>query len=541
MLDWLKRLTGGVGLKNRAGLSPTDLNLLQAYLGPLDKLASRSLRYVVDGDGEDVLDALRGTPGAGAALQLLALSSRGLPTILPRHSKAAHFLERPKCDDAGLYLRLARLLAAAAERDFKGPSAYPARLLWLSVFLFEATDFHVNVWPQRFRDTWPAALFVRMLALAGEPPDWLLKPLLSATGSSHDAQPLMALTGLGDLLATHRELLAEPLSGGKAADKVLALERMAKLQAFPPQLVESVLDAALSKARTVREAARAVLKHYDCRESLRRRALRPDAVELMAWLYPDEREFLTSLPDPELEQAARRVLPALEERLELPPVPAANPDAPLPGAVLDDLKGISAGLRERPDPKVMFEWLQRGVFRPDLKFSGWTSATHDNKLYQTVLRMVARPEFLPVHLVRYLVASGTIRLDRDQWWLASWLDALADHHRRTHPPGMTLREFAAAFQAVGLDPALLGRAKVIDPFGPRLDWEPPAIWPYFAEHLDVLELALELRPGEKSPYYWDRASSRRRTLEVLRHFPRLPGSLVEALWVIALEGPRPDR
>ena len=81
MFGWIRTIHDHTALHNRAGLPLWCLHLLGEELRCLDKLGgrlgSRTLAYVVDGGGEEVLAELGGKEGGGLLLSLIAVERCG--------------------------------------------------------------------------------------------------------------------------------------------------------------------------------------------------------------------------------------------------------------------------------------------------------------------------------------------------------------------------------------------------------------------------------------------------------------------------------
>jgi hypothetical protein len=112
---------------------------------------------------------------------------------------------------------------------------------------------------------------------------------------------------------------------------------------------------------------------------------------------------------------------------------------------------------------------------------------------------------------------------------------LLEHYRRHHRP-FDLRELAAVFQALNLDPNIIGQTRLLrSPYWPSVfNWEPEAVWPYFAERLEML--AEYLQPSS----VWQNCYARKNVFAVLCCFPQPPPTLTPLLWELAF-GAKGDR
>src|SRR5207249_4530326 len=117
MLDWLKKLSQGKSFENKVGLEGKALSLLAEDLEALKKveedLPTDSLRYILDGVGEDVVNRLAGTQGAAAALGLIGPLSG--PGSLNRSASRPRqkFFECVQCSRPEFFVRLGKIYEAA--------------------------------------------------------------------------------------------------------------------------------------------------------------------------------------------------------------------------------------------------------------------------------------------------------------------------------------------------------------------------------------------------------------------------------------------
>jgi hypothetical protein len=144
------------------------------------------------------------------------------------------------------------------------------------------------------------------------------------------------------------------------------------------------------------------------------------------------------------------------------------------------------------------------------------------------VKFLSRPEIRPIHFVRLLlILNGIVKASfgDDPYVPGRKFELLLNHYHETHPYG--LREVALAFKSVGLDETLIGRQQLKawdhNPFA----WEADAIWPYWAEHLDLLDQALQ--PTTDS---WI-ANLRRNAFSIVASFPEPPRQFVDRLWSFA--------
>jgi hypothetical protein len=209
-----------------------------------------------------------------------------------------------------------------------------------------------------------------------------------------------------------------------------------------------------------------------------------------------------------------------------------------------ELKAAQKGLHQLyhnykpllPEAGALFEALQgTGPVKDILK--GTYIAGH-----QELFRFAALPEINLYHLVRWIAAFRGGRQDR-------WLINNADAYFRAFTPvhgKIDLRELARALKAAQLDPNMIGEAFLIQSrynqlslFQGRGDHH----WPYFAENLRTLGVALGLEMPPRKDQYWQwMADERRRSAyRVLASMPALPPAFIPLLWEMALAGPKKER
>lgn len=591
MLDWLKKLAGGASIQNKAGLGKRQVELLAEDFAPLDELssgiASRLTRYVVDGEGGEVLGELAGLTKAADKFRLRCSQHfYGLDGITPR----SEFFKTVECTSPGLFTRLGRVYDHVTQvhrrlhRIFGDP-----KLDWLEILLLEATQFSMNVWPRRCHacpamtaDMVEAILesnnFPReLLVQAAFQPDLQKLPGL-------DAETLfLSLKGLGQSAACHRQTVLLALDHTDFKQRLHALGMLKKSQAEVSQFQDKVVELAVDSSKQVRELAASLLEAVKttARPLIEGKALqgsneeRPLAVTLLWACYgEDARPFLeTRLKEEKNKKVIRaiegalsigRVEPAeqpVESSLELPPLQPMPAHAPLGAeterawhecfqSVNAAIATLSAGLAGKPNHMVMkqvspdvvrrsFALIQTGGKNEDL-LKEIFHISWKRELSDPIRIFWGRPELGLVHLVRFLILLGALRVDRQHdrgvFSYGYWLEQLVPLFRRAHPEA-GLRELGAAFRAVGLDLRRIG-AGILQNYQEMpapLGLPPERIWPYWAENLDLLEQAFEPSMGGYMDRFYQR-SARRNAFYAISAFPQPPARLVPLLWKLALGG-----
>lgn len=565
MLDWLKRLAG-----KKRDLSREDQALLQGWLSGLDKLtpglARRAFHHVLTGAEESLPEQLAARGGGAEALKLYAWAS--LSGAIAPQIERDRFLSKPRSSDPELYVRLARLLEAAVRRDFPRDPVLGPEHRWIYVLVLELTQMIPNLWPRQLTaSNWPWELVLDILARMGVDPCVIERALYQASSRdyylSSFAEAASQFAGLGPWVAAHPETIGRVLAEGTAEQRAQALRRLQQWRQAPEALEELVLASAVSSSKTVREAAGALLALYppaNVRQRLEQLAGsgKPDArCQAIAWLahrsarecQPFFQRLLDQSPPEKVAQALRQVLaispPAPEEAPGLPALSLPELDRPLAEEARELMKrifelGQAVAQREIPQLPDSLDFMRRGRSLDGKVplFVRLHASETVNRLYQELLGL---PSLEPVHFVRLMLLCSAFGMRGGRWWLYHQIDQPLERYLQTHPR-VSLRELGAAFQLVTGRGDLMARSRVLEPFGARLSLSQEQLWPYFSDHLEVLEMALELKPGAREEVgYYDRARARRSALEVLTSFPGPPPALVESLWSIALSSSRPER
>jgi hypothetical protein len=150
-------------------------------------------------------------------------------------------------------------------------------------------------------------------------------------------------------------------------------------------------------------------------------------------------------------------------------------------------------------------------------------------------------------VIRLSIACGYLVVDRcsaltNWWWHTLDLEA---YRQRSPEPRFGLQELEAALRELpGFPEDGVGwtwlTSNTVDSIW--CDWEPAAIWPYFAERLHILEQLIRL--GGKIPFAaWpgQPADLIRNACRVLRMFPVFPRVLLQPLWMQAFHESRQIR
>lgn len=594
MLGWWKK-----NKVPRSSIPEESHSLLTVDLRRLDSVAKglgdRALRYALEGSDADVVAALAATTGGGRALQLKCV---GAPAFGSGGERESFFRRLPE-QAPSFYLRLALLYEAASRRE-------PRKLLldwvpgsppWLEIFLWEASDLRPNTWKGDNAAFVGFELTEGMLKLGDASPEVALRAIFFADprnwGTRHIVDLMGAMKGLADAAGRHPGVVSAALGQVDAKCRVHALELLRRHGVDPRPHVLQLVGLALVPAKTVRSSAQALLRRV------------PDVVETLARQKavdgnPEERAYAAALL---FSLQAEGVRPFLEERLAAEPSPRVRkvvedllrggpspdvageattpPDLTLPplpiaatpalsGSVREALerlardwerKALATTQRQRatnpkckvPDPPavtkqaldLVFAQMQAQTLAPGALRMAWAPSRDWRwRLDEAdANRFLEHPELDLVHVVRFLAATGLI----DSWDRGFRQGVMVDRHlrhfRRSRHLEFGLREVGAALAASGIDPELIGWTR-LDSWSWQggFDWEAEGVWPYFADRLEILEEALDLRPSrDEKDVPWLRGKRKTNALAVLETFPRMPSTLQPKLWEIALGSAKTDR
>jgi hypothetical protein len=177
--------SAGATAPGKTALCDEDLSRLRNDFAQLDavspELSESVIRYVIDGDGPEILGRLAAMPGCGRALGLAFCVDWHNPG--GNRTDRATFFKNPPAADPPLFLRLAEVYDAAARPDrLASLMCYSLGLPdWIELFLWEATNSSPGTFTT-FEQKCPfkAAVLERMIAAAGEPADLLTRAAVFA-------------------------------------------------------------------------------------------------------------------------------------------------------------------------------------------------------------------------------------------------------------------------------------------------------------------------------------------------------------------------
>ncbi|MEM9554238.1 MAG: DUF4132 domain-containing protein [Acidobacteriota bacterium] len=263
----------------------------------------------------------------------------------------------------------------------------------------------------------------------------------------------------------------------------------------------------------------------------------------------------------------------------LDPIVEPSFDAPLPEATHAALREFCAGwtaaargqyerekesrtwlTEPRPltdsDADRVFELVQRGTLE-QLEASSIQRSWYWGDWRRSIRALLARPEIEPIHAVRFLLVLGLLeREESDSLRLVGWQGGrYLDHYRTVYclragegqdstvlESGLDLRQLAAVLRVIGLDDETIGWDRLYEEWGHRAyRWPARAVWPFFAERLELLEKALGVRPLPTWIPKYRVDGIRRSAFEIVSWLPSVPASLQPALWEAALGSVRAER
>ncbi|HVA48351.1 MAG TPA: DUF4132 domain-containing protein [Pirellulales bacterium] len=588
--------------KNLAGFSPEKIALLEKDFAGLNEsrgdLAERAVRYVVDGDDANVLEALAKAHNPAQQLRLI----RPLGTYHPNnHDDAARndFFATVEPGASEPYLRLAKVYEAAA----KGSSSvqlhfqiYYGGLPWLELFLQEVWIRGMRLQIRRHvQPYFPLSLIEDMLAAEGHDPALLIKNLFSTEPQDNLrflwAMTFKALSGFNASITKHREVVANALLQADAARKVELLEMLDKHDVSPDSFLPELVSLATSGAKTVREATVPLLSHVreQARPFVEQVAMQGAATERAAairWLArfacDVAKEFLLARQQaenaPKVQEAIGEALSELTDSPAavtcdtapcLPPIGPVETVVPLTAsareAIAELIEAYNEAAIERNQALALHRQQHPGHGQPDSPIYDQTRIDETCRLLETLTdaapllngepplpllygantfdhfnRLAQHPDIRLIHLVRLMTLTGYITARHWAnptmfWGTDGSLRAYHEHHI----PGVTLREFAAVLEGIGIDSRMIGY-ELLSGDQSRFQWLADGSVEYFSERLDILQKSLDAR-ALAGTFHYEWLGARTNALKLLSHFPSVPPSLIGRIWQIAIGAGKTDR
>ncbi|MBE9140259.1 DUF4132 domain-containing protein [Nodosilinea sp. LEGE 07088] len=195
----------------------------------------------------------------------------------------------------------------------------------------------------------------------------------------------------------------------------------------------------------------------------------------------------------------------------------------------------------------LVEALQKGTYKDCCKFQYVGGHDHVKNLKSEIQAFLASPDTSLIQAVRLLILMRYLSVERLQRYSTLFNDEgheLLRLYRQHHPECGGLRELAAVLDVLQLIPSRIG-IEILNAWEESQFWRwgSDAIWPYFAERLQLLENALTINAVGScwDGNYYERQQQRRNAFKVLKTFPQPPAQLVSRLWKLAFEGPKAER
>jgi len=443
--------------ENRAGLDARSLQWLAEDFAPLDELAdnmaSRVMRYLLDGMGGNVLAELAALRGAGQKLRVAAAAP-----VPPDggESPRSRFFQTAPCCAPPFFVRLGRIYEAASRplrfrmsRAFGDPD-----LDWLQVLLIEATQLTLHTWPPRCRPcpVLTAGLIEAMLEAEGHSRDALVRAAFQPAHPGRrwfgpELEPVWeSLPGLGASAARHAPVVLAALSQSGFKQQLHALNLMKKCQAPPAAFLGKLFELACGRSQRVRAQAGSLLAEAqpEAGPFLRERATRGRRGERaraarILWRAEGEnaRAFLAARL---LEEKDKKVARALEALL------GAKVDAATPGW---DKPVSRKEKNEAARSARMTGLAQLGV--PPEQFLDRAGLLEESArgLAEGIPAPLSWFPFQRLPPVHWADDGSLVEPAIIRWWLAQCC------RRKSPEPGPLLRQYAARLQTPGRE--ALGR------------------------------------------------------------------------------------
>ena len=601
MLDWLKKLFSVYRLKNTAGLSDEALGYLVNDFKPLDKLklglSMHIVRYVVDGDGPEVLGELRGLPQVHEKFELVSTGQQFHHYGGPPSARNL-FFQNVSAADHALFFRLADVYQAIAGNH--AIHQFHPQHVWLQVLLLEAlysTQYQYKVVPEGTR---PNADDVEaMLRLRNEEPSELVHMICSADLSqsySESYLPFIAgIRGFAQSALRHADEMKTALRqrSAKQLVHVLSLFTMNSIptEPFLPELVALLF----STSKQVREAAAPLLYPTSATvlpllENYLRDGKATDKILAVQWLSKiggdNAVPLLTAyLPNEINDKVANEIKTVIgyqdsqqtvsEQRYDLPPLSVIDLKAPLS----EEFHRLLLDVASRCDQEIAHLTAQRKnaegkyIRIPDnitqhsldtvyalLQGKGIEKESYDiykraiveyshylhEVMKKSLIIIAGHAEMQLIHLVRLLLLFDQLsvpsQLSQTEISGGQFFRDIINSYNKSHTPRVGLRELAHALNTLNIDGSAIGWKRVendywIKPF--HIDDD--LTWPFYAEHLSQIQQVFGLEKLERIVSDYALAYLRKEAFTILRMFPFLPAKLVPFLWEVALRSSKTER
>ena len=584
-------------LKNLHKLDADHLASIAACFAALSKLDAKLpealTRYIVDGDGEEVLLKLNGKEvadllGIGAYLS----SNSKHPAAKVR--KAA--LNRKQPVAAQVWVRFAQVLEriyVAAGIKHTVPTGWPS---WLGVLFLE---IGASQYFDQRPDLWPVDEMEGVFLEAGLSSESLVRFLLDKNSysaiqtSSYIAfnAPCETLGQLDRFYLKNSALVRKFIESADGEQQAQMFKRFKQITFDPTKVADLIVKASLD-SRSAREAALPLMMDLDLKGRPEFRpeiekilysgnaGQRNEAVALLWKLYGAAatdtlKKHLENESTDRVKQSINKLIAAAnipqesEEKFELPELEVESGLLPLDQEVKDKLtKHLLRGyentykiyqqqLKDFEDPEKR-KWMQKPIepLLVDEQFltklfdfvegkSEKVPTTNHEKMQTLSYQSGRNHEWVVagktklMHVLRVCYAFKQLFFE-GQHELTIWDSSPLLLYRTHCQPDVSLREIDAAIAKLPHGrPGLVAKTYMREDhvWGAFASWDDEQVWPIFAEYPEALRQPFSPQSQQGYGYQFMRQNAFR----VLAMFPKVPAEFVPQLWEIALGETKAER
>jgi len=576
------------------GLNQEFFDLLVKYLGQIaevdPELSNALIRFVVDdSDGESVLRLQGNLAAAGKLGYYSGHHGYGTKeynlTVIGVENRNKIFQFSAKVPVA-VWVRFGQVLAAAKTVaggwNVRVPQNWPG---WLVHLLMETPQ---NSTRFNFDDQ-----LEEILVMAQLPKDQFVAEVLS--GNSRHIHKcgifgaaFQSPAGVKNYFARHQSAVKQYFCDGKLAveDRVYALQILKFIEFDCNEMIDPLVEMGTATAKQIREAAWPVLEknaqaaRLPLEKILREgdASQRQEVVRVMHKLYGAECKsvFESQLQADKSERvkqiirdllATDDVASAGAAPIELPPMQLELGEFKLPAELKgkvslcyesdyhnqfkfyqQQLEQWNAPNRPRwmQAPKLPYQVTAKDIDRLLLFVESGAGLEESRTIFSlrhaSLADLVKLPGLKLIHLVRLMYALQLLRFGIGYSNSVMITDTLLlEGFRNAAQPPFGLREVDAAVANLpGRQQGQMGWAYLVNNsrWNSFCDWEPDAVWPLFAEQLDLLKKALQPLAG-----VYDYGASERRgnVFKVIAMFPQVPVEFMTTLWELALGETKAER
>ena len=555
-------------LKQHVARNQVEKALAEGY-GPTRQiqpdLPGRLARFVLYGEEPQLVGNIATTDGVAKRMGSTGAVYRWEKPEKAATTARARFYQRLQSGDAVIVYRHALVLQAVDGGHTLRKSCGPAVPDWLQHLLIDALlpmEGHRRGKPIAVPVFTPEFLGALMREAELPEPLWLMQVFDRDSSSSYEyyfQEGLLKLPGLADYLSGNQEWVEAELTRLLSAYGKVALVQGLKRLQLGQRFQRLVIDMSVCSSKTARTEAVQLLDQIPADELeplLTQKLLegkateRREAATLIATRLSDRaHDLLSKAREQEQSKSVLDVINASlgaaaladgdEETLSIPDYQWPDLEAVVGTDLVDALDEVRIGIQARID-KYAHQTLNQGretrhlrkVTRSDLVnvvdvMNGGGNAKEIShgvmEIVDSVTLILQRPDLRLVNLARYLrhhrhFISHALQHPLFRRWAEYHQDEVRD-----------LRAVAQVFDHVGIPREQLRNTYLTQNwYGPVHVIPEQAAWPYFAEHLHLLEEALQ---GTSRDYG---ALDAGEAIKMLSHFPSVPVSLRPRLMQLAL-------